>query len=136
MLEFMIEALGWSADLLFLGAYFLVSRGKLKGEGRVFNLMNLVASVLYGVYAVIRHLHPVLILEIFWAGIGIHALYKSFPKPWNLKLRLSKRAIVVMVCGLVFGGFFGTWAVNDFGWPGILVGLFITVGFMAAFGLH
>jgi hypothetical protein len=71
-----IELIGWAADLFFLLAFFLVSRGKLSGKGGVFNSMNLAGAILYGSYATQRGTYPVFVLEFFWGCIAVSALWK------------------------------------------------------------
>ena len=38
--------------------------------------MNLVAALVYGIYAVKRKAYPVLVVQLFWGAIGIVALVK------------------------------------------------------------
>ena len=75
-----LESIGWSAEIFFVVAYFLVSTRRLSGDGVIFNGMNLVGALLYGTYAIIKHLPPVIILELFWGGIAAIALGKIYWK--------------------------------------------------------
>jgi len=69
-----IEVIGIIADVLFVLAYFLVSRGKVDGKGFSYNAMNLVGAILMGIHAFSKGTMPVLILEGFWGGIALIAL--------------------------------------------------------------
>lgn len=71
-----IEQIGWIADVFFVGAFLGASRGWIAGEGRVFNGMNLVGGLLYGLYAWVRWTPPVLALETVWCGIALYSLIR------------------------------------------------------------
>lgn len=71
-----IELIGYAGSALYITAFFLVSQGHVDGQGLIFNLMNLTGAVLYLIYASIKKLLPVLILEIFWGATAIYALAK------------------------------------------------------------
>lgn len=73
-----VEVIGWVGDACFLLSYYLVSQGKINADGKAFNLMNLVGAILFGIYAIIKHAMPILILECFWSTIAIAVLYKTY----------------------------------------------------------
>jgi len=75
-----LETIGWTADILFLVAYFLVSQGKVSGEGKPYNFMNLGGAILFGTYAIFKSAWPIFVLEIFWGGIAAFALWKVFSR--------------------------------------------------------
>jgi hypothetical protein len=75
---YLVESIGWIADMLFVFAYYLVSTKKVEGDGKYYNYMNLAAALLYGTYAIFRSTYPVLILEFFWGGIAIVALWRVY----------------------------------------------------------
>lgn len=78
----LLDWLGWIANGLFAGGYFLVAKGKIKGTGLAFNLMNLGGAVLYGIYAFVTWIPSVLCLEIFWSSIALNAICRVYwPKP-------------------------------------------------------
>lgn len=79
-----LEVIGWTADILFLSAYFLVSQGKVAGEGKPYNLMNLGGAILFGIYAACKSAWPIFVLEIFWGGIAAFALWKIFSRTSRL----------------------------------------------------
>jgi len=73
-----IEIIGWVANVLFVAAFALASRGRISGDGKMFNALNLVGALLYGTYAFWKSAWPVFVLEIFWGGIAFAALWKIF----------------------------------------------------------
>ena len=76
MNPFVLELIGWTASILFMVAYYLVSSKKLDGAGKPYNLMNLTGAFIYGFYAIKKDVMPLLVLEIFWGSIAVVALYK------------------------------------------------------------
>lgn len=80
-----VEIIGWVADVSFLLAYFLVSRKKITGDSKLFNSMNLFGALLYGFYGWKKNAVPVIILEMFWGGIALYALYSA------LRTRAAKK---------------------------------------------
>jgi hypothetical protein len=71
-----VELMGYSASTMYITAFFLVSQGFISGEKLMFNIMNLIGAIIFMVYAIIKKLIPVLILEIFWGGVAVLALIK------------------------------------------------------------
>ena len=77
-----IEKIGWIADSFFIVAYFLVSQKKITGHSKIFNLLNFVGAVLNGFYGWLIQALPLVVLELFWGGIALFALYRVFkPEP-------------------------------------------------------
>jgi len=74
------ETIGWAGDIIFILAYYFASSGKLKADGKIFNLMNLGGAILFGTYAMFKQTFPVLVLELFWGGIATLALYKIYKR--------------------------------------------------------
>jgi hypothetical protein len=72
----LLETIGWTADACFVSAFWLVSSGRIPGEGWLFNSINLAGALLYGFYAWNKDAIPVLVLEVFWGGIALIAIAK------------------------------------------------------------
>ena len=71
-----IELIGYVGAACLISGYYLVSSGKWDGESLKFNVLNLTAAVIYAVYAVIREVPPVLIVQLFWGTIAIIAIVR------------------------------------------------------------
>ncbi len=71
-----LELIGYTADVCFVSAFWLVSSGRVRGEGWTFNSINLTGALLYGFYAWNKDAIPVLVLEIFWGAIALLAITK------------------------------------------------------------
>ena len=76
MLELAIEAIGWVAALLILGAYALLSAGKLTARDRAYQLMNVVGAAGFILNSGWNGAIPSAALNVVWMGIGIVALVR------------------------------------------------------------
>ncbi len=77
-----LELFGWLGTSLFVIAYYLVSCGKMKVDGRPYQLMNLVGAVAVGASVLPKHAWPAFALEVIWGGIALTALLRiNFLKP-------------------------------------------------------
>ena len=57
-----------------LVAYWLVSKNKIKGESRAYQLLNVAGSVVLAVYALLLGAWPSMGLNVVWALIGLMML--------------------------------------------------------------
>lgn len=74
--ETLLESFGYFGAALLIGAYALLSFDILASNSIGYQTMNLVAALVYGIYAVKRKAYPVLVVQLFWGAIGIVALVK------------------------------------------------------------
>ena len=81
MTEILIEAAGWTGAVLVLGAYVLVTLGKLSGQSAAFQAMNLVGAAGFVVNTWWHGAIPSMVLNIIWAAIGLIALGKMTRRP-------------------------------------------------------
>ncbi|PCH91742.1 hypothetical protein COB80_01815 [Candidatus Kaiserbacteria bacterium] len=78
--NFLIEALGWSGSACFATGYILCAFGKITGTGLIFNSINITGTILYGTYAFILGMLPILALEFFLGSIGLYAIFTIYLK--------------------------------------------------------
>lgn len=71
-----VELLGYFGAALLIGAYFLVSFDVVESDSLTYQGLNLLAAIVYGFYAVIRKVTPVLVVQLFWGTIGILAIVR------------------------------------------------------------
>lgn len=71
----LIEAAGWIGAALILGAYVLLSAGKLKGDSPAYQWMNVVGAAGFIVNSGYNGAVPSMVLNIIWVGIGVFALW-------------------------------------------------------------
>ncbi|MFZ1301167.1 MAG: hypothetical protein WAQ27_01130 [Candidatus Microsaccharimonas sp.] len=72
------EFCGWYGMLALIVAYFLVSFGIINGEGLAFQLLNLTGGIGLLIVAASKGVVQSVILNIFWAVIGLVAIIRLF----------------------------------------------------------
>lgn len=76
-MELLIQIIGWIGALLAISSYLLVSYKKVTGDSRIYQTMNLMASVCIGVNVFHMQAWPALALQITWAVMSINFLLKT-----------------------------------------------------------
>jgi len=69
-----IEVIGWSGAILILGAYALLSAGKIRSESLTYHLMNIVGAAGFVVNSGWNGALPSAAMNVVWIGIGVYAL--------------------------------------------------------------
>jgi hypothetical protein len=73
-MKFAIEVIGWSGAALILGAYALLSVGKLESDAVSYHLMNILGAAGFVVNSGWNHALPSAVMNVVWIGIGVYAL--------------------------------------------------------------
>jgi hypothetical protein len=73
----LIEIGGWIGALVLLAAYFLVSRGRVKAQGVLFQGLNLGASLLLMLNTYVNRAYPSAFVNLVWMGIAAFALFDA-----------------------------------------------------------
>lgn len=76
----MTHVLGWTGAVLVLGAYALVSLGKLPPSSRLWAAMNIVGSAALAWSALLDRRWPFVTLNLVWASVGVWSLFRP-PRP-------------------------------------------------------
>lgn len=76
MTELAIEAIGWISALLILGSYILVSNGRLTGQSRAYQWMNVVGAAGFVVNTWWHGAMPSAVLNVVWCLVGVWSLWK------------------------------------------------------------
>jgi hypothetical protein len=71
-----VAAVGWAGAALLLGAYALVSAGRLAGGGLAFQLMNLAGAVGLAVNSAVNGAWPSVALNLVWIAVGAVTLLR------------------------------------------------------------
>lgn len=71
----LIEIAGWGGALLILGAYILVSMGRLDGRSATFQWLNVVGAAGFVVNSGWHGAIPSTTLNVVWMGIGLWTLW-------------------------------------------------------------
>ena len=72
------EFCGWYGILALIVAYFLVSFGWIDGQGLIFQIINLTGGVGLLIVAASKGVLQSVILNFFWAIIGVIAIARIF----------------------------------------------------------
>ena len=72
-----VEVIGWAGAALILGAYALLSAGKLRAESVSYQLMNILGAAGFVVNSGWNGAYPSAALNVVWLGIGGYALLKQ-----------------------------------------------------------
>lgn len=75
-LELAIEAAGWVGALLILGSYIGVSAGKLTGQSRTYQWMNVIGAAGFVVNTWWHGAIPSAVLNVVWFAVGLITLRK------------------------------------------------------------
>lgn len=74
--ETIIAFIGWTAAVLILAAYVLLSFGKISPQGRIYQWMNVVGSTGFIINSGYNGATPNAALNVVWAVIGVYTLWK------------------------------------------------------------
>jgi hypothetical protein len=77
-LKTFISVAGWAAALLILGAYALLSFGKIQARSPVYHGMNIAGAVGFIINSSWNNAWPSVALNVAWLGIGLYTLRRNF----------------------------------------------------------
>jgi hypothetical protein len=72
-----VDIAGWSAALLILAAYVLLSLGRLPARSPVYQWMNILGASGFIVNSGWNGAMPSVALNVVWLGIGLYALKRN-----------------------------------------------------------
>lgn len=76
MTSIIIEIIGWAAAALILGAYILLSMGRLEARGAPYQWMNVIGAAGFVINSGYNGALPSAVLNIIWAAIGLFTLWQ------------------------------------------------------------
>ena len=76
-----VEAIGWIAALLILGAYIMLTLGKVEARSALYQGMNVAGAAGFIVNSGANGAIPSAALNVVWLGIGLYALWRIRKKP-------------------------------------------------------
>jgi len=76
VIEFAVEVVGWLGAALILGAYALLSSGKLTGRSLIYQLMNVFGAIGFTINGWWHGAWPSAALNILWLLIGAVASWR------------------------------------------------------------
>ena len=72
-----IEFSGWAAALLILGAYCLLSFGKVQSRSAIYQWMNVLGALGFIINCSWKAAWPSVALNVAWLGIAVYALRRN-----------------------------------------------------------
>lgn len=76
-LKTLVDFAGWSAALLILSAYALISSGKLQAHAPLYQWMNVAGAIGFIINCAWNGAWPSVALNVVWVGIGVLALLRN-----------------------------------------------------------
>ena len=73
---FLIEAAGWIGASLILGAYILLSAGKMQGNSPAYQWMNVIGAAGFILNSGYHGAIPSVAINVLWIAIGGFALWR------------------------------------------------------------
>jgi hypothetical protein len=70
-----IEIIGWTGAALILGSYVLLSLGRLTGQSRLYQWMNVAGAAGFVANSGYNGAIPSAALNVAWMGIGLYTLW-------------------------------------------------------------
>jgi hypothetical protein len=76
-LKTFVDVSGWTAALLILGSYSLLSFGKIQARSPIYQWMNLLGAVGFIINCTWNNAWPSVALNVVWVSIAIYALRRN-----------------------------------------------------------
>jgi hypothetical protein len=73
-MRMLIEVLGWAGMALILGAYGLLSAGRVASDSKTYQFMNIAGAAGFIVNSGANGAYPSAALNVCWIAIGFYAL--------------------------------------------------------------
>ena len=77
----LVEVAGWAGAVLILGAYVLLTLGRIQAQSVMYQAMNVVGAAGFIVNGLANGALPSATLNVIWLGIGVYALWRIRAKP-------------------------------------------------------
>jgi hypothetical protein len=71
-----VDVAGWTAMILILAAYWLLSTGRLSSTTPLYQWMNIVGAAGFVINSGWNNAIPSAVLNVLWMGIGLWALWR------------------------------------------------------------
>ena len=78
-LKTFVEIAGWVAAVLILGAYGLITAGRIQARSSLYQWMNVVGAVGFMINSGWNGAWPSVALNVVWFGIGLYGLTHCRP---------------------------------------------------------
>ena len=76
-MKIIIEIIGWSAALMMLSAYLLLTSGRLRSISPTYQWLNVLAGAGFIVNSGFNGAYPSATLNLIWMAIGLYGLFRG-----------------------------------------------------------
>ena len=73
----LIDVLGWAGMILIVGAYALLSAGRLSSSSKTYHALNMAGAAGFIVNSGAKGAYPSAVLNVIWIAISIYALVRA-----------------------------------------------------------
>jgi len=77
MLKLFIEIVGWTAAVVMLAAYVLLTTGRLSSHSAAYQWLNVFAGAGFIVNSGWNGAYPSAFINIMWMAIGLYGVFRS-----------------------------------------------------------
>ena len=77
----MIEIIGWTAAVMMLSAYVLLTTGRLRSLSSTYQWLNVLSGAGFIVNSGWNGAYPSAALNLIWMGIGLYGLFRGARLP-------------------------------------------------------
>jgi hypothetical protein len=77
-LQTFVSVAGWTAAVLILAAYGLLSFGRMQARSWIYQTMNIVGAAGFIINCAYNHAWPTVALNVVWMGIALYALRRNY----------------------------------------------------------
>jgi hypothetical protein len=76
-MKIIIEIIGWTAAVMMLSAYVLLTTGRLRSLSPAYQWLNVLAGAGFIVNSGYNGAYPSAFLNLIWIAIGLYGLFRS-----------------------------------------------------------
>jgi hypothetical protein len=76
-MKILVEVVGWTAAIMMLSAYVLLTTGRLRSLSPVYQWLNVLSGAGFIVNSGWNGAYPSAFLNFIWMGIGLYGLFRG-----------------------------------------------------------
>jgi hypothetical protein len=76
-MKILVEVIGWTAAIMMLSAYVLLTTGRLRSLSPVYQWLNVLSGAGFIVNSGWNGAYPSAFLNFIWMGIGLYGLFRG-----------------------------------------------------------
>jgi hypothetical protein len=75
-MKYTVEIIGWTAAVMMLSAYLLLTAGRLSSRAHAYHWLNVLSSLGFIVNTAWNGAYPSMFINVVWAAIGLYGLLR------------------------------------------------------------